>query len=795
MAIDFSGKVSQDDIQRVSDKRNHPQYADGFGGDDDMGDDDFDFTIDDSGSDFGFDDSEDDGLGALFGGSGDSFGGGSSGFGGDSGFGNNSGLGGFGSNAFGNNGFSNNGFGGNTGFGNTGFGNNGFNQNNVNNQQANADTMDKMIDASVEAAKSLGTVLVELFKSLKERSADDFGYLSTNMITVGGILSVVGLVLGIAGNLADISFISLHGMGMQLILGGLMSLTTGITGIGVSAFVLSKVDSSEEGNMSLENVNDIPSGDDNFTDEYESNIGDELDDLFGDDFDAMFDDLDNELEEAAAAEPEEIEEEDFEDDMIYTDDQDNSLLATLDSELEKLQENKYISRQTLFETFKPMFPTCTPQFTSRKEIDENSSEFKNLETICIKALARIANCEIEEIDSSLESAVESFFSYELRLKRVNKVKKLDELAKEIEAYVKEDADDDSVNATITLDGDFYKIIITKGETAIVTFGDVFKEQYCCDFYLNTKNKLPVITGIDELGKVIVEDAKNFDTMLIAGKPRSGKSWYVLSMLMSLMLFNSPEQVQFIIVDPKESNLFKTLSFMPHVCGLHNDEHILEILDDIIEVEAPRRKKILKDNRCDDIWALWSKGIQVPILYLVIDEYITVINNLDSDEQKDFNIKIQTLISQLPSLGIRLIFVPHRSTGIVNKTNRTMIQFAASVRCNIPDVEDTLDIKGWKRALTNPGDIAVKSSTMKNAAYVRGAALTPEDGTNTIFIEKAATAFYKMGVDIPDMSNMRIACNRDEDYIRHELSTPGANMVQYDIRKELDDIENTDFSDI
>ena len=36
---------------------------------------------------------------------------------------------------------------------------------------------------------------------------------------------------------------------------------------------------------------------------------------------------------------------------------------------------------------------------------------------------------------------------------------------------------------------------------------------------------------------LLADAKYYDTMLIAGKPRSGKSWYVLSILMSLMLFN------------------------------------------------------------------------------------------------------------------------------------------------------------------------------------------------------------------------------------------------------------------
>ena len=113
-------------------------------------------------------------------------------------------------------------------------------------------------------------------------------------------------------------------------------------------------------------------------------------------------------------------------------------------------------------------------------------------------------------------------------------------------------------------------------------------------------KLPIITGITELGEVITDDAKIFDTMLIAGKPRSGKSWYVGSVLMSLMMFNSPEDVQFIIIDPKKSTFFKTMALMPHVAGLHDDSNVLEVMNDIIQNEAERRKELLASNRCDDI---------------------------------------------------------------------------------------------------------------------------------------------------------------------------------------------------
>lgn len=776
--MDLSNRVSSEDMQRVNDMHNHPTYEPGFegGGDDMFGD------FGDSGDSMG---AQQDDLNSLFGDSSDGFGDSSGGFGsggfGDSSGGFGSGTGGFGSESA--DGFGNsNGFGGSTG----GFGSNtnGFGPSSpFGQQQQKPDTMDKLFDAGADAAKNLGEILVELFKSIKLRNADDIGYLSRNAVIGGAVMCGASLALLLIGKIASFSILSASGlMGQTLLCGGLM-LGSGTLGLGTAALVLAKTGDRERGG--IDNIPDIPAGDDNYTEEFETNIGDELDDMFDMDLDAMLD-----------AEDEKESDSGFGDDTWNDDDETfmpGSDVATEEYDpsvyLDNVQENSVINRQSLFNLFKPMFPKETPNFRDGHEIDKDSEDFNTLETICLKALANLANCQLEEVGSYLESAKDNFSSYELLLKRVNKVKKTDELAREIETYMRESPDDDAVTASVALTGDFYKIVVSKGMNAIITFGDIFQDQKCCDFFLNEKNKLPMVTGVDELGNVILEDAKNFDTMLIAGKPRSGKSWYVLSIIISLMLFNSPEDVQFCIIDPKESNLFKTIALLPHVCGLHNDEHILEILNDIIEVEAPRRKKLLSDNRCDDIWALRQKGIKLPILYVVIDEYITVVNNLDADEKKDFNLKMQTLISQLPSQGIRLLFVPHRATGIVDKTNRTMLQFTAAVRADAADVVDTLGIKKWDRALTRPGDIALKSSTMKNAAFVRGAALTTNDGANSMFIEQAAKAFYKMGVEMPDMSNMRIAVNRDEDYVRSQLQGTGKTL-QYNA-DELGNLDNLD----
>ena len=84
--------------------------------------------------------------------------------------------------------------------------------------------------------------------------------------------------------------------------------------------------------------------------------------------------------------------------------------------------------------------------------------------------------------------------------------------------------------------------------------------------------------------------------------------------------------------------------------------------------------------------------------------------------------------------------------------------------------------------------------MTNAAFVKGAALTTNDEENAEFIENAAKVFYKMGVDIPDTSNMLVASNRNEAEIQATLGSD-SNRVQYDASNVLSNIDDMNFNDI
>lgn len=781
----------EDTRSRIERSRNPDRFQSGFEDDEGGGAnlDDFDFNFDvggdDSGDSGGSGDSGDSGFGS------DLFGFDSQGSGGDS-----SGLGMFDNGSMG----GMNGMGGSSlgGFGSFGQ-NSGMPGNN-----AKPDRMDQAIDATIASAGDTFNVFKEMIKSFRNRNADDWGLYCKNVLMTGAIFGIIGMIIFIIGFFGQIKLFRFTGLPLNMILSGLLCVGTGLIGISGAAFKLLNITDTD----SDVDMNSLPDEDsNNEADSLFSGLDIDLDDDDG------TDGFDNDFESVLANL-----------DAEYADEDENnssrSSVSTLSGEeeenpfesalrnreqngnfVDRVPENAaLVSRRLLVETFKGRLLINTPNFSQSTQYDKDDDKFQEIETKAISAYASASGKEVEDLGNTyMDDLTETLFSYTLKLKRINALRVTEaKLAEEIEAYFSDVGDDPSnpdagkVSATVSRQGDYYIISVTKSKnTSIVTLGDCFQKPEVEQFFLDDKkHMLPIVAGITDKGIPLLEDAKNYDATMIAGKQRSGKSWYVDSLVMQLQMFNLPEDVQFCYIDPKESYLFKCLSYMPHCCGLHNHHNTLEIMNDIIEKEGSRRKKLLQDNQCDTIWDLRKKGIKLPVLYLVIDEYMTV-NDYYSDRSSELKSKLQVILSQLPSQGIRVLFVPHRAQGVVDKTSRALISYAAAVKCDNDIVKETLDEKKWTRRLTMPGDIALKVAD--KTLYVRGAALELSDEDNTILIKDIAKSFYKMGVEIPDMSTIGIGYNRDEDAIREELQIDsGTGRIQYDATRMMEELDSIDF---
>ena len=71
---------------------------------------------------------------------------------------------------------------------------------------------------------------------------------------------------------------------------------------------------------------------------------------------------------------------------------------------------------------------------------------------------------------------------------------------------------------------------------------------------NIKSKTVVSLGLDVSGQAVVTDISKMPHVLIAGTTGSGKSVLINSIVSSILFRASPEEVKFIMVDPKRVEL-------------------------------------------------------------------------------------------------------------------------------------------------------------------------------------------------------------------------------------------------
>jgi S-DNA-T family DNA segregation ATPase FtsK/SpoIIIE len=91
----------------------------------------------------------------------------------------------------------------------------------------------------------------------------------------------------------------------------------------------------------------------------------------------------------------------------------------------------------------------------------------------------------------------------------------------------------------------------------------FKEIICSDSFQETHSKLALAVGKDHIGRPVAENLAQVPHLLMAGSTGSGKSVGINTMICSLLLNATPEEVKMIMIDPKmlELNMYDGI---PHL---------------------------------------------------------------------------------------------------------------------------------------------------------------------------------------------------------------------------------------
>jgi S-DNA-T family DNA segregation ATPase FtsK/SpoIIIE len=92
---------------------------------------------------------------------------------------------------------------------------------------------------------------------------------------------------------------------------------------------------------------------------------------------------------------------------------------------------------------------------------------------------------------------------------------------------------------------------------------IMRDLFESDEWRNTKARIPIALGKDVYGHPIIADLAEMPHLLIAGSTGSGKSVCVNSIIASLLYRFSPDQLRFVMIDPKVVEL-QQYNALPHL---------------------------------------------------------------------------------------------------------------------------------------------------------------------------------------------------------------------------------------
>lgn len=234
-----------------------------------------------------------------------------------------------------------------------------------------------------------------------------------------------------------------------------------------------------------------------------------------------------------------------------------------------------------------------------------------------------------------------------------------------------------------------------------------------------KQKLNIVAGQMPDGKFELLDIAKAPHLLVAGTTGSGKTIFLYSIIVSLLEQFSKDEIEFLIVDPKQTD-FVFFDDLPNLYGgkvVTDADEALEMLNQINEVDKEERMKMIRSCKSRDINSYNEKkpNNRMKRLVVIIDEYADLIQTAEMQgNRKEFERSLSMLAQKVRSLGIHLIIATQRpSANIVTGVLKANIPYRISFRLpSHTDSQTILNMPGAENLLGTGDMLVVTESDVK-----------------------------------------------------------------------------------
>ncbi len=264
---------------------------------------------------------------------------------------------------------------------------------------------------------------------------------------------------------------------------------------------------------------------------------------------------------------------------------------------------------------------------------------------------------------------------------------------------------------------------------VVSLGDVLSSEEA----RRATAPLEVALGRDINGNNILVDLATMPHLLIAGQTGAGKSSCINSLITSVLMRTTPDEVRMILIDPKRVELGQ-YNRLPHLLTqvVTNPKKAANALSWAVR-EMERRYDLLSEMGFRDIGgynSAWDRGElndpaadpdtpgyqRLPLILVVVDE----LNDLMMVAARDVEDSICRIAQMARAVGIHLVVATQRPsvnviTGVIKANIPSRLAFAVS---SLADSRVILDQPGAER-LVGRGDMLLVGASTTVAQRIQG----------------------------------------------------------------------------
>ena len=278
---------------------------------------------------------------------------------------------------------------------------------------------------------------------------------------------------------------------------------------------------------------------------------------------------------------------------------------------------------------------------------------------------------------------------------------------------------------------------------LVTVGDILASEEA----RKATHPLEVAIGRDIAGKAVLANLATMPHVLIAGATGAGKSSCINSLMTSILMRSTPDQVRLILVDPKRVELGQ-YNGLPHLLTdvVTSPKKAANALSWAVR-EMERRYDLLSEVGVRDITgynAAFDRGdlqaplgsdreyARLPFILIVVDE----LNDLMMVAARDVEESITRIAQMARAVGLHLVVATQRPsvnviTGVIKANIPARWAFAVS---SLADSRVILDQPGAEKLL-GKGDMLLLGPASSIARRIQGSWVTEDE-------VRAAVAHWK-----------------------------------------------------